>query len=111
MTVGIYARVSSDSQEARGTISSQLEALRQKMSELGHQVVHEYVDDGYAGARLGRPGLDALRDAAKAGLFTQLWCVTPDRLARSRADEIVITDQLARRGVEVRYLPLLEVVA
>jgi hypothetical protein len=33
MTVAIYARVSSDSQEARGTIGSQLEALRQKMSE------------------------------------------------------------------------------
>ena len=28
MTVAIYARVSSDSQEARGTIGSQLEALR-----------------------------------------------------------------------------------
>jgi len=30
MTVAIYARVSSDSQEARGTIGSQLEVLRQK---------------------------------------------------------------------------------
>jgi len=66
MTVAIYARVSSDSQEARGTIGSQLEALRQTMSELGHQVVHEYTDDGYSGARLDRPGLDALRDAAEA---------------------------------------------
>src|SRR5207245_20254 len=55
MTVAIYARVSSDSQEARGTIGSQLEALRQKMAELGQQVVHEYIDDGYSGARLDRP--------------------------------------------------------
>ena len=57
MTVAIYARVSSESQEARGTIGSQLEALRQKMSELGDQVVHEYTDDGYSGGRLDRPGL------------------------------------------------------
>ena len=65
MTVAIYARVSSESQEARGTIGSQLEALRRKMAELGQQVVHEYIDDGYSGARLDRPGLDALRDAAE----------------------------------------------
>ena len=48
MTVAIYARVSSDSQEARGTIGSQLEALRHKMAAVGHQVVHEYIDDGYS---------------------------------------------------------------
>jgi len=104
MTVAIYARVSSDSQEARGTIGSQLEALRQTMSELGHQVVHEYTDDGYSGARLDRPGLDALRDAAEAGLFKQVWCLTPDRLARSYAYQILVTDELARHGVQMQYL-------
>ena len=104
MTVAIYARVSSDSQEARGTIGSQLEALHKKMSELGHQVVHEYTDDGYSGARLDRPGLDALRDAAEAGLFQEVWCLTPDRLARSYVYQILITDELARHGVQMQYL-------
>jgi len=104
MTVAIYARVSSDSQEARGTIGSQLDALRLKMSELVHQVVHEYIDDGYSGARLDRPGLDALRDAAEAGLFSEVWCLTPDRLARSYAYQILITDELARHGVHIHYL-------
>lgn len=91
MRVASYARVSSESQEVRGTIGSQLEALRQKMADLGHEIVHEYTDDGYSGARLDRPGLDALRDAAEAGLFEQVWCLTPDRFARSyaRAGEIV----------------------
>ena len=104
MTVAIYARVSSESQEARGTIGSQLEVLRLKMAELGQQVVHEYIDDGYSGARLDRPGLDALRDAAEAGVFKQLWCLTPDRLARSYAYQILITDELLRHGVQVHYL-------
>jgi site-specific DNA recombinase len=104
MTVAIYARVSSDSQEARGTIGSQLEALHKKMSELGHEAVHEYTDDGYSGARLDRPGLDALRDAAEAGLFKEVWCLTPDRLARSYAYQILITDELARHGVRMQYL-------
>jgi site-specific DNA recombinase len=109
MTVAIYARVSSDSQEARNTIGSQLAAVRHKLSELGHQVVHEYTDAGYSGARLDRPGLDALRDAAEAGLFKQVWCLTPDRLTRSRADQMLITDGLGRHGVEVRYLDTPEV--
>src|SRR2546427_550233 len=104
MTVAIYARVSSDSPHARGTLGSQVEALRQKMAALEHQVVHEYTDDGYSGARLDRPGLDALRDAAEAGLFKQVWCLTPDRLARSYAYQILITDELARHGVQVQYL-------
>ena len=88
MRVATYARVSSESQEARGTIGSQLEALRRKMSELGYEVIREYTDDGYSGARLDRPGLDALRDGAEAGLFEQIWCLTPDRLARSYAYQI-----------------------
>jgi site-specific DNA recombinase len=110
MTVAIYARVSSDSPEGRGTIGSQLTALRHKLAELGHQVVHEYIDEGYSGARGERPGLDALRDAAEAGLFRQVWCLTPDRLARSRAYQMLITDELGRHGVEVQYLATLEVV-
>src|SRR6202022_3752529 len=103
MTVAIYARVSSESQEARGTIGSQLEALRQKMSELGHQVAHEYTDDGYSGARLDRPGLDALRDAAEAGAFEAVWCLSPDRLARSFPYQVLIVDELASFGVPVVF--------
>ena len=104
MTVAIYARVSTASPEGRGTIGAQLAAMRHKLAELGHQVVHEYTDAGYPGARLDRPGLDALRDAAEAGLFTQVWCLTPDRLARSYAYQILITDELTKHGVQVRYL-------
>ncbi len=103
MRVATYARVSTESQEARGTIGSQLELLQQRMSELGHEIVHQYRDDGYSGARLDRPGLDALRDAAEAGLFQQVWCLTPDRLARSYAYQILITDELTRWGVQVCY--------
>ena len=104
MKVATYARVSTESQEARGTIGSQLEVLRQRMSELGHETFQQYQDDGYSGARLDRPGLDALRDAAEAGLFQQVWCLTPDRLARSYVYQILITDELTRCGVQVCYV-------
>src|SRR5215471_8752898 len=67
MRVAIYARVSTESQEARGTIGSQLDVLRKRVTTEGHQLVAEFCDDGCSGARLDRPGLDALRDAAEAG--------------------------------------------
>ncbi|MGH9157934.1 MAG: recombinase family protein, partial [Acidimicrobiales bacterium] len=102
--MGIYARVSSEAQEARGTIGSQLEALRAKVAADGDELAAEFVDDGCSGARLDRPGLDALRDAVEAGLIEAVWCLTPDRLARSYAYQVLITDELARFGVAIRYL-------
>ncbi|MGH2836401.1 MAG: recombinase family protein, partial [Solirubrobacteraceae bacterium] len=104
MKIGIYARVSSEAQEARGTIGSQLEALRARVSDDGDELVAEFVDDGYSGARLDRPGLDSLRDAAEAGLIEAVWCLTPDRLSRSYAHQVLITDELDRFGAPIRYL-------
>jgi site-specific DNA recombinase len=73
------------------------------MAADGHQIVAEFLDDGHSGARLDRPGLDALRDAAEAGVFEAVWCLTPDRLARSYAYQMLILDELARLGCEVRF--------
>jgi len=83
MKVALYARVSTERQAERGTIGSQLALLREHVSAAGHELIREYVDDGHSGARLDRPGLDALRDGAEAGLFEAVWCLSPDRLARA----------------------------
>ena len=109
MRVAIYARVSTEAQEARGSIGSQLESLRDRVAAEGHELVATYVDDGFSGARLDRPGLDALRDGAEAGEFEELWCLTPDRLSRSYAYQVLIADELARHGVAIRYLDAPEI--
>jgi len=103
MKVAIYARVSSEGQERRGTIGSQIDALRSRMAHEGHEIVAEFVDDGYSGARLDRPGLDALRDAAEAGVIETVWCLTPDRLARSYAYQMLVLDELERLGCKVNF--------
>ena len=69
----------------------------------GHEVVGEFLDDGYSGARLDRPGLDAIRDAAEAGLIDAVWCLSPDRLARVYAYQVIVLDELARHGVSVLF--------
>ena len=103
MRVAIYARVSTDAQEARGTIGSQLALLRERVVREGHELVAEYTDDGLSGARLDRPGLDALRDAAEAGYFEGVWCLSADRLARMYAYQVIVLDELSRHGVTVRF--------
>ena len=103
MRVALYARVSTERQAERGTIGSQLALLREQVSAGGHELIGEYVDDGHSGARLDRPGLDALRDGAEAGLFEAVWCLSPDRLARAYAYQVLVLDELARFGVKVHF--------
>jgi site-specific DNA recombinase len=95
--------VSSESQEARGTIGSQIEVLKARIATEGHDLVVEFCDDGYSGARLDRPGLDTLRDQAEAGVFEAVWCLSPDRLARAYVYQVLVLDELANFGVRVIF--------
>ena len=71
---------------------------------MGHEVIEEFVDDGYSGARLDRPALDRLRDAAEAGVLDGVLCLCVDRLARAYAYQVLILEELERFGVTVRFL-------
>jgi site-specific DNA recombinase len=102
--VALYARVSTERQEQLGTVASQLDALRSAAAHDELQVIEEFVDAGYSGARLDRPALDRLRDAAQAGLFEQVLVLAADRLARSYAYQVLILEELERFGVKIRFL-------
>ena len=104
MKVALYARVSTERQQERGTISSQLDAVRAAADADGHEVVEEFIDDGYSGSRLDRPALDRLRDAAEAGVLDGVICLAADRLARVYAYQVLIIEELQRFGVSVRFL-------
>ena len=66
MGAAVYAWVSTTRQAQAQTIEQQLDRLRAAVAERGWELdeQHVYRDDGYSGARLGRPGLDRLRDHA-----------------------------------------------
>lgn len=106
MRVAIYARVSTERQERDQTIESQLAALTSWVQQHGHELLpqHIYQDQGYSGSRLDRPGLDRLRDAAAEGVFDQIVVLSPDRLARKYAYQVLLLEELRRVGCEVVFL-------
>jgi len=100
----LYARVSSDRQEQEETVRSQLEALRNYAKEKGYLVVEEFVDEGYSGATLRRPALDRLRDAVHEGAFDKVVLLTPDRLARKLAYQLLLLEEFEKAGVQLEFL-------
>jgi len=106
MRTALYARVSTERQERRQTIASQLTALQAWAAAGGHAVGPEHVfrDEGYSGSRLDRPGLDALRDAVRDGAVQQVAVLTPDRLARKYAYQVLLLEEFRRAGCEVVFL-------
>jgi site-specific DNA recombinase len=106
MRVAVYARVSTTRQAQAQTIEQQLDRLRAAAAgrgwELGEQ--HVYRDDGYSGARLGRPGLDRLRDHAALADLDLVLVTAPDRLARNYVHQVLLIDELAGRGCQVEFL-------
>jgi site-specific DNA recombinase len=105
-SAAIYTRVSSDRQKESHTIASQTAALLEHAQSNGYLVPPEWVfqDEGYSGANLVRPGLEALRDLAAQGQITTVLIYSPDRLSRKYAYQVLLSEEFSRCGVEVVFL-------
>ncbi len=106
MRAAIYARVSTERQERQQTIASQISALRNWATAQGHALAdaHVFRDEGYSGARLDRPALDALRDAVRDAAVDVVAVFSPDRLARKYAYQVLLMEEFRRAGCEVAFL-------
>jgi site-specific DNA recombinase len=106
MRVAIYVRVSTQRQAQTQTIEQQMARLRAHVQEQGWilELEHIYRDEGYSGATLNRPGLDSLRDRAALAEFDVALITEPDRLARNYVHQMLVIDELERRGIQVEFL-------
>jgi site-specific DNA recombinase len=106
MRAAIYARVSTERQERQQTIDSQLDRLRVWARSADHELseAHIFRDEGYSGARLDRPGLDALRDAVRDREVDIIGVLTPDRLARKYAYQVLLLEEFRRAGCAVAFV-------
>jgi site-specific DNA recombinase len=106
LRLALYARVSSEGQKVQETIASQVAVLEERIRQDGGDpaTVPRFLDDGYSGSTLVRPGLEQLRDLAASGGLDRLYVLAPDRLARHYAYQVLLRDELRRAGVEVIFL-------
>src|SRR5262249_31464183 len=104
--VAIYARVSSEQPAEAHTIASQVAALRERVSADGLTVAEamQFLDEGYSGATLARPALERLREGFAAAGGDGSYVLSPDRLARKYAYQVLLVDEFRRAGVEVNFL-------
>lgn len=105
MTAAIYARYSSELQDAR-SVDDQCARLRDQMKRDGVQDagVMVFADEATSGAQWDRPGLQALLRAVADGKISTLYVESIDRLSRDIGDASRIRKQLEFRGVHLRSI-------
>ncbi|MFA5127247.1 MAG: recombinase family protein [Patescibacteria group bacterium] len=92
----LYARVSSALQEKERTIESQIAELKKQIKENNDVLIKEYIDDGYSGAQLDRPGMNKLRDDLKSDLFDTIYFLNTDRIAREVTYQTIIIAEILK---------------
>ena len=107
MKIALYARVSTNRQMQSQSIEQQIERLQETVAqhpdwELAPE--HVYRDDGFSGAKLNRPGLDRMRDAANMAAFELILVTAPDRLARKYVHQVLLIEELKKLGCEIQFL-------
>lgn len=105
-TVALYARVSSEKQAQANTIDSQITALEDRIREDGFILLNEFkfIDNGYSGSNIIRPGLEKLRDSAFKGDVDKVYIHSPDRLSRKYAYQMILMEEFKNSGVEIIFL-------
>ena len=92
----LYCRVSTVDQHPE----NQLREIRQFASYRGLQIVGEYTDHGFSGARARRPELDRMMEDARRHKFDVVVVWACDRLARSTKHLLQVLDELNGFGVQ-----------
>jgi Resolvase, N terminal domain len=92
-----YIARSAYAQQKEGTIESLVEPKRQ-ITAAGHELVREYIDDGYSGTLLDRPALNQMRADVKTDLFDRVYFLAADRIAREVEYQRIIFGELLKDG-------------
>ncbi len=102
----IYARVSSEAQEKDDTIASQIAAIETYAQQHEMKLKDDdiYVDEGYSGRILRRPGLDRLLDGVYEGLYEHVLIMNPFRLARNYGHQILLMEEFQRGDCQVIFI-------
>lgn len=102
---GLYVRVSTDDQARKGySLGDQINACRKHLSALEQTRIEEYIDDGYSGEFLERPGLTRLRNDLQSHLIKTIAIYDPDRLSRNLTNQLIIADEIEKSGAKLTFV-------
>jgi site-specific DNA recombinase len=103
----VYARVSTEEQAEKGySIEAQIEDCLARARSLGfkEEEIAVFMDD-MSGGLLERPGLNKLRElAASRNPPEAVIIYDPDRFARKLSHQLLVTDELIRRGIRLEFV-------
>jgi DNA invertase Pin-like site-specific DNA recombinase len=102
MNIALYARVSTEGQDPE----VQLAALRAHATQRDWEILEEFVDHGFSGAKERRPALDRLMKAVWTGQFQAVLVWRFDRFARSVKHLLTALEQF--RSLHVNFISLQE---
>ena len=90
--VSMYIRWSTDDQGSGTTLEVQQEGCKHYILSQGWQVREDliFIDDGYSGGNLVRPGMAKLRQMVQDGLIDCVVVYKLDRLSRSVLDTVTL---------------------
>jgi site-specific DNA recombinase len=97
LRVALYARVSTDEQDAHGQILQ----LREWANRMGHIIYREYVDQSVSGAKTSRPAFDEMLNDMRLFRFDGIAIVKLDRLSRSMKHIFGLIDEFNAKGVTI----------
>lgn len=90
-----YIRVSTDEQAEHGvSLPSQKSRITAYCQSQGWQLHDIYVDDGYSGKNLERPGMSKLIDDAKENKIDAVIVIKLDRLSRKQKDVLYLLEDV-----------------
>lgn len=95
MKVAIYARVSTDEQDA----TKQELLCREACLRMNHQVYAVYKDDGVSGMKASRPAFDELLKDMRYFRFDCIMVTKLDRIGRSLQHILSLFEEFTRKGV------------
>lgn len=95
LRVALYVRVSSQEQADEGySIGEQTERLKKYAEAMGWEIHKIYVDPGYSGGNINRPGLNDMIKDVEAGEIDTVVVYKLDRLSRSQFDTLYLIEKI-----------------
>lgn len=94
LRVALYVRVSSQEQVEGYSIGEQTDRLKKYAEAMGWEVYKIYVDPGYSGGNINRPGLNDMIKDVENGSIDTVVVYKLDRLSRSQFDTLYLIEKV-----------------